>query len=410
MKTMILILGLATLIMALNLNLVAAIDSDQLDELCSQNGAFLYRIGGLWRCGTITPTTEGTIINNITNNITTTITYNLTNNITNNFSTSIVNVVPSSFRVVNGTVTVGNNVGNLSYDDGQYMNITEGNGADNSILLYVNFTNVSVFSYLYMQEMYMGGIGHEIYVEVYDCGGSWESYGYITDQSQLVVEEYPILDYSNHICSGTVQVRLRHSTTGVSSHYLTIDYINLQSGINLPMITEHDALSGRDNIETNHPNIKTLYVNKSNDQTGGWTNTTTTTSTTLNVNMSLLSLRNITFMNSSGVIRNALWVDDGFTTLIAIQGLQSRSNINAEGNLISQNDVYTSKTDGDIWAGTPTQGLSNASLNSRGHLVLKTPTFPTCNSSNVGFAYNITANRPMVCNSTRWMFVTMSAT
>jgi len=175
--------------------------------------------------------------------------------------------LPISFYNSSGTVIVaGGNLGNLSYYDNQYFNITENTAGTNPLTLYVNFTNVTNFTSLNLRERYQGGNGHQIALEIYDqVLFGWEGYGIITDQAIPVIAAFPILDSLDHIINGTVEVRLRHIESGKPNHYLEIDMITLSKGLVTYTTNEHDSLSGRNN-PGNHPQY--LLRDGTNNMTG----------------------------------------------------------------------------------------------------------------------------------------------
>lgn len=185
-------------------------------------------------------------------NSSTTIYFNETtlNNTINNFLTSIY-YLPYQAKTIYGTDTGGNNIGNLSYDDNQYYNVSEVSGAS-PITIKINFTGVTSFNNLDIKEKYDGGSGHEIGVYLWDYVLSeWEIYADITDQSQFYEMSIPIPDYASHISGGLVQMMFNHTSGGKTSHNFYIEYVNLKQSIDTQNI-EHDSLSGRDD-PNNHP-------------------------------------------------------------------------------------------------------------------------------------------------------------
>lgn len=173
--------------------------------------------------------------------------------------------LPTSYLTAYGTESGGNNLGNLSYSDEHLFNITENpDGVNPSFELYVNFTDVSAFNNLLIKDKYSGGLGHIIYVELYNyVTGVWDTHATISDQNIQIISNIYILDSASHVSGGIVQVRIRHQVASFgSSHFISIDSINLIEGTTAITTNEHDSLSGRNDILTNHPNIVDVFYNK----------------------------------------------------------------------------------------------------------------------------------------------------
>lgn len=167
---------------------------------------------------------------------------------------------PTTYKTIFGTESGNNNLGNLSYYDNQLFNITESAGP-NPLTFLVNFSGVSSFDSVLLRERYTGTSGHLIFFELYDFSSdSWEEYYSISDQAGLVVEVIPVFDPDEHVSSGNVSVMFYHLGTGVSTYKLLIDFIQLQKGSTTLVNTEHDSLSGRNNILINHPNTIDVFV------------------------------------------------------------------------------------------------------------------------------------------------------
>jgi hypothetical protein len=217
--------------------------------------------------------------------------------------------LPTSYNTAGGTESGGNNLGNLSYYDNRYFNITEVTGAPPVLDLYVNFTGVDTITNLNMRERYIGGNGHEIAVEIYDyILSGWEGYGVITDQSGMVVSSYPILDPTDHIISNKVQVRLRHVQNGLPTHKLQIDFITLSDGITSYTTNEHDSLSGRYE-DDNHPQY--LLIDGTRNMTGNlvvdnknitYVNYLNPSGTQLNIGGNINAIGNVTANEFRGAI------------------------------------------------------------------------------------------------------------
>lgn len=167
---------------------------------------------------------------------------------------------PITYSIVTGTLSYGN-ITNLSYYDNKLFVVTEGAGT--GIDFRVNFTGVIDIDYLLMREQYVGG-GNSIMIQIWDYDSStWEDYGSINSQGSQTPTITPIGDSEEHIENGIVQLRFLQDAGGNPSYHLDFDYIQLLSGTTAITSNEHDSLSGRGNILTNHPQITDVFYTES---------------------------------------------------------------------------------------------------------------------------------------------------
>lgn len=177
-------------------------------------------------------------------------------------NTTSTTYYPYQVATISGTNSGGNNVGNISYDDGKYYNVTEAAGA-NPLTIQLNYTNVTNFNSVIMAEKYTGSSSHNILVEIYDyLTSSWEQYQDITGQEGFVYSNIPVPDPQNHINNTNVMLRFRHVENGVPSHLINIDFVQLIQGTSTLSNNQHDSLSGRTSL-TNHPQYLDIYGNRS---------------------------------------------------------------------------------------------------------------------------------------------------
>ena len=117
------------------------------------------------------------------------------------------------------------------------------------------FTGVDSFNQVAARFNYTGSATHNVYLQVYNnTSGQWDdlnptpihgtsTYGWVS---------FGISSDTAYIDSGTVQVRFYHSTTGINTHLLQVDFIGLaytsQGGSN----TLHSQLAGRSGADA-HP-------------------------------------------------------------------------------------------------------------------------------------------------------------
>lgn len=175
----------------------------------------------------------------------------------------------SSVNTVVGTVNYGTVASIQVLDDNLNYSVQEVSGIP-GMDIRVNFTGVSTFDNILMNEFFSDNI-HTIDVQVWDYAtNSWQS-GYFTfgAQSGYVTTKIAVLDSQEHIQNGIVSLRFYHSASGVVSHFLNIDYVALQKGFTGLTLNKHDALSGLQNFNTNHPLYASMLVNLNNSLIAG---------------------------------------------------------------------------------------------------------------------------------------------
>ena len=156
----------------------------------------------------------------------------------------------STIATLKGVHYLGNISSVRTLDTDYY---TDNESAVDPLLVQINFTGITTFDSVIMKEKYTGSLGHEILLEIYNYNTlSWESHFMITDQDGFVISNVPVLNPSELISGGLVQIRLRHTGGGIPSHVLYIDYFVLQEGTSTLTNADHDSLGGRDSV-SNHP-------------------------------------------------------------------------------------------------------------------------------------------------------------
>lgn len=200
-----------------------------------------------------------------------------------------------------GTLTSGDIDSILLAEDGDVYNVTEGSGSPPVSEIIVNFTGVTEFNTIIGRWLYMGGSGHKIDLEVWNYNtNSWQQHGNeITDMDNYAYANINIPDGVNHIENGIVSVRFNHLDNGNPSHQFSLDYLSLVDGFTSIVSTQHDALSGRNNILVNHPNIIDIFYNKTeiDSNNNSWSSTFNETYAGLINNASYLSTYNQTYQN-----------------------------------------------------------------------------------------------------------------
>ena len=154
-----------------------------------------------------------------------------------------------------GTWVAGNTTDLWAAQEGFVVNVTEAGGVAPVLTIIVNYTGVVDFNSLIGRWQYLGGLGHEISIGIWDYGSRVfeEEYGEITDMDTMSFVNIPILDAANHInAGGDVSIRFYHQQNGNINHEFYLDYLVLVDGFSTITTYDHDALSNRDDI-TNHP-------------------------------------------------------------------------------------------------------------------------------------------------------------
>lgn len=168
--------------------------------------------------------------------------------------TASITYLPIALEVVDGTLDDGN-VSSINVSDTQSLNVSEVGGAS-PLTVVINFTGVEDITSMLLRLKYIGGSGHEIAIGLWDWDDDEyeEEYGEITDMDDFAFISISVWDSEDHIdpTDGNVSMQFRHIQNGNPSHDLLIDYASLVNGFSTTTISEHDALSGRDDKE-NHP-------------------------------------------------------------------------------------------------------------------------------------------------------------
>jgi len=166
----------------------------------------------------------------------------------------------NTYNVTAGTSDVGNYTDLWVANDGFTANVSEATGSSPLIVI-MNFTEVDTFNTILMRVWYDGGSGHQTEVGLWDYDDSQyeEAYGSLTDMSGFAYVSFDVYDPTSHIEDGIVSLRLDHTNNGIASHDLFLDYVVLIQGTSVVTVHEHDALSGRNDILTNHPNSDDIF-------------------------------------------------------------------------------------------------------------------------------------------------------
>ena len=148
--------------------------------------------------------------------------------------TQITSLQQASFYAGTMTVNAGTLdtgvVGDLQAVGGTDVNISEAAGAD-PLTVTFDFTSVTKLSAFAFYGYYAGGSGHQINVEIYNVGTTaWDIIGVIGSETAKRWYDFPIFNTTAYINAGAVSVRLRHIQTGINTHDLILDYLELNFG------------------------------------------------------------------------------------------------------------------------------------------------------------------------------------
>jgi hypothetical protein len=188
-------------------------------------------------------------------------------------SDSSTTYYPSTFVTLVGTNT-SDNVTYIKYDfDGLIINISETTGTP-SLDVRINFTGIDSFNNVIMRIQYEEqATAHDLLFQIwhYDTA-SWVTHYDIPDLSSLIVQNFYVSNSDVNVQNGLVQTRFYHPDTGNINDKLIIDNVNLLKGTTAITVNDHDALSNRNNILTNHPNILDVFYTESEiDAFNFWT-------------------------------------------------------------------------------------------------------------------------------------------
>jgi hypothetical protein len=134
-----------------------------------------------------------------------------------------------SMVVNRGTLDAGA-VTDLCALGGTDVNISELTGAD-PLRVSFKFSNVERMSNFVFYGDYVGSASHIVWVEIYNpTADSWVLLGTFGTTTTKQWFSFPIYTPNTYISSGVVRVRINHQSSGVSSHDLILDYVDVNFG------------------------------------------------------------------------------------------------------------------------------------------------------------------------------------
>jgi len=138
-----------------------------------------------------------------------------------------------------------------SIDDGNEMTIAEETGAPGFLIEFV-FNDVEVFNSFQTHYNYTGSLSHNINVELeitpFD-GTAFTTITTLDDTGTFTFINQSIVIPSQYINNGVVKLRFNHTSGGVPSHDLILDYVALVQEAAGGGVTEHGGLTGLDDAD-----------------------------------------------------------------------------------------------------------------------------------------------------------------
>jgi hypothetical protein len=132
--------------------------------------------------------------------------------------------------VVNaGNLTAGT-VTDLCAVGGTDVSITELGVAD-PLRVSFKFSNVEKMNYFVFYGNYNGSAAHILWVEIYNPATlAWNLLGTFSTNTTKQWYSFPIFQPNIYISGGVVRVRINHQDTGIDTHTLILDYVDINFG------------------------------------------------------------------------------------------------------------------------------------------------------------------------------------
>jgi hypothetical protein len=150
-----------------------------------------------------------------------------------------VSYTANSLIQTNGVYVSGNLwstqvFGDYASSNGSYV-LTDGSGSAPAWYITFDFINVVKFNRVVMNINYTQSSGHTIYVQLYNyLTSTWDSIGTYTGLGSYYAFALEVIDETNYVNAGIVQLKLYHSNSGNITHQTNIDYIALEQSYQGP--------------------------------------------------------------------------------------------------------------------------------------------------------------------------------
>jgi hypothetical protein len=147
---------------------------------------------------------------------------------------SFIEIEPAAFFPATMTVNAGTldagAVGDLAALGGTDVAISEVSGAT-PLQVTFTFTGVTKLSGVVFYGYYSGGSGHQITVGLWNYNtSSWDQVGVVGSETAKRWYAFPVYSTSSYMSAGAAQVRLNHPQSGVVTHDLYLDYLEIFYG------------------------------------------------------------------------------------------------------------------------------------------------------------------------------------
>ena len=124
--------------------------------------------------------------------------------------------------------------GDYGVANGTYV-LTDGTGSAPAWYINFDFIDVVKFNRVVMNINYTQASGHTIYVQLYNyLTSAWDNIGTYTGLGSYYAFALEVIDETNYVNAGQVQLKLYHSNAGNVSHQTSIDYIALEQSYQGP--------------------------------------------------------------------------------------------------------------------------------------------------------------------------------
>ena len=140
-----------------------------------------------------------------------------------------IDYCPDTLIVNTGTLDQGD-ASDLCAVGGTDVVISEASGA-NPLRVTFEFSGVTRMNYFVFFGDYDGGASHVLWVEAYNWTTlAWDYLGLFGNSNVKQWYSFPIFTPNTYISSGAVQIRISHQGTGIISHQLVLDYVDINFG------------------------------------------------------------------------------------------------------------------------------------------------------------------------------------
>jgi hypothetical protein len=107
------------------------------------------------------------------------------------------------------------------------------------------WSGVSAFDTVVWYGRYQGSVAHNVVLELYNKDTTnWDQWGTVGHSTSNSWSSVAVFDATHYINSGAVQVRIRHTSSGNTAHYLYVDYMSLRYGGGGAGVSAHNTLTG----------------------------------------------------------------------------------------------------------------------------------------------------------------------